>query len=170
MQNPPLLFWYYNIASLAIAIKRRFGKVFCECPITSNNGLSRCCSITIFLSNTQKRQSKNPSSITFFCCRREYKITIDLAAFDRTGPCWQQRYRFTTKRSVKTRNVYNYNLIEENFAPNKEVFDTKRRATWIACLSFTLIAHRTRSKVNNQCGIMCLSSVVSWLQWSAHWW
>lgn len=123
-----------------------------------------------FYQNTEKRQSKNPSSITFFCCRREYKITIDLAAFDRTGPCWQQRYRFTTKGSVKTRNVYNYNLIEENFAPNKEVFDTKRRATWIACLSFTLIAHRTRSKVNNQCGIMCLSSVVSWLQWSAHWW
>ena len=37
--------------------------------------------------NTEIKQSRNPSSIAFFCCRREYEIAIDLAAFDETGPC-----------------------------------------------------------------------------------
>lgn len=37
-----------------------------------------------FYQNTEIKQSKNPSSIAFFRCRREYKIAIDLAAFDET--------------------------------------------------------------------------------------
>lgn len=71
-----------------------------------------------FYQNTEIKQSRNPSSIAFFCCRREYEIAIDLAAFDETGPCWQ-RYRSLWKEAWRHETLIT-NLIEENIARNKE--------------------------------------------------
>lgn len=99
--NPRSCFDKSNIASLGIAIKRRFGKVFVMFDYIKQRAVTLAGQSRSFYQNTEIKQSKSPSSSTFFCCRRGYNIAIDLATFDETGPCWQQSYRLLWKEMCR---------------------------------------------------------------------